>query len=632
MSGPRDDVQVKFGADTQGAEKGMKAVGAGLDQLRGQTKSIADEFRNFGRSMAAALTIAGVTKFTQDMADWGDQLQDTAMQLGVTTERVSELAYIANASGDSLESVSQGMQKLGRNATEAASGSRSQVDAFNRLGVSVTDANGKLKDMDQLLLETADSFSRHADGPEKVALAMELFGRAGVNMIPILNEGRAGFERLQEVAQRTGTVLSGEMVQKMVDVQQAAIELKVSLQGIGIAIFNTLQPALLGVLKSVVELVQHMTGWINESYETGGAMRFLALMAGAVAAAIMTLIAAFELLWDVASAIISNLGQSLSGLALSIGYALSGNFAMAAVASQQSAAAIVKTWQDTGGKIGHVLNSYKDNIKEMWGAIMDPPAFQMPETSGAGGGGRLPSFAAPTNFQAQQEAASKLRQTLSEVNNLFQSTFSNIMGGFDRAVSGLISGTMDWRDALLTVADSLWSTFVKLIENWVVEWLAGEATMLVAHQNANAAKLASDMATENAAAGKMIMDAVQAILVSSKQTAAGVTANLSPTLGPAAIPAGLAAGAAVAGMASFDVGSWNLDRDQVAKVHKGEMIVPARGGIADQVRDMLSGGGPQGAGGGPSFDFRNATILDKSGLVRMIVKAMNSNTDLRPEY
>ena len=631
MSGGRDDVQVKFGADTRGVEDGAKRTAAAISGLQRQVKTISGEFRAMGAQVAAALTVAGITNFLQDMADWGDQIADAAMQLGVTTERVSELAYIANASGDSLESISKGMERLGYNATKAAAGSETEADAFRRLGVSVTDAEGKVKSMDQLLLETADSFSQHANGAEKVALAIQLFGRAGVNMIPILNEGRAGFERLEAVALRTGTVLSAQTVAGMVAVQQSAIEVKVSFQGIGVAIFNTFQPAILGLLKTISELIQHFTSWINESYATGGAMRYVGMMAAVVVSAIMTLVAAFELLWDVASAVLNSIGIALGSIGKAVAYALAGQWGMVAQSSQDAANSLVKTWSDTGGKVAGVLETYKNNIKEMWDATLNPPLdVVIPSTQGGPGGGS--SFAGPTNFAAQNEQLSRLRQTLGEVNGLFQSTFTSSMGGFDKAISGLITGTMDWRDALLTVADSIWSTFIKLIEDWVVQWLAGEATMLVAHQSANAAKLASDMATENASAGKMIMDAIQAIFVSSKQTAAGVTANLAPTLGPAAIPAGLAAGAAVAGLASFDRGSWELDRDQVARVHKGEMIGPAAGGVADQMRSMLSGmGGGGGGGGGATINF-NGPVMDKASLARTIAKMFNANPDLRPGY
>lgn len=635
-AGGRDDVQVKFGADTKGVEDGAKRTASVIADLTRQVRGFTDSFKALGAGLLTGFSVAGLVKFTQDMADWGDQLQDTAMQLGATTERVSELAYIANASGDSLDSVALGMQRLGRNAAEAASGSQNQADAFNRLGVSVVDAEGKLKSMDQLLLETADSFARHADGPEKVALAMELFGRAGVNMIPILNEGRAGFERLEQVARRTGTVLSAETVAGMVAVQQSAIELKVSFQGLGVALFNVFQPAINGLIKSISGLVQTMTGWVNESYETGGAMRFVALMAAAVTSAIMTMVSAFELLWEVASAVLNSIGQSLGNTARAIGYALQGNFAEAGKAIQDGAGAIVKTWQDAGGKIGGILTSYSENIKEMWNAILNPPAFQVPGTGDNSSGGGLSSFAAPTNFQAQQEQLSKLRSTLTEINGMFKSTFSSIIGGFDKAISGLITGTMSWRDAMLTVVDSLWSTFVGFIEDWVAEWLAAQATMLIASQTKDAAVVASSMAAENAASGNMIIEAIKAIFVSSKQTAAGVTANLAPTMGPLALPAGLAAGAAVAGLASFDKGSWELDRDQVAQVHKGEMIVPAQGGVADQMRSMLSGmgngGGGKGGGGGPSFDFRNAVILDKAGLAKMVVDTLNKNPSMRGSY
>ena len=62
------------------------------------------------------------------------------------------------------------------------------ADAFGRLGVSVTDANGKVRETDQVMLDLADKFQQMPDGTEKAALASQIFGeRLGSELIPMLN-------------------------------------------------------------------------------------------------------------------------------------------------------------------------------------------------------------------------------------------------------------------------------------------------------------------------------------------------------------------------------------------------------------------------------------------------------------
>ena len=81
-----------------------------------------------------------------------------------------------------------------------------QSAAFKALGISVQDANKNLKSSDQVLLEVANAFSKFEDGTTKTALAIAIFGRAGADLIPLLNQGADGIRKMQEQAQRLGLV------------------------------------------------------------------------------------------------------------------------------------------------------------------------------------------------------------------------------------------------------------------------------------------------------------------------------------------------------------------------------------------------------------------------------------------
>jgi hypothetical protein len=143
--------------------------------------------------------------------DSADALSKTAQKAGVTTEALSRLNYAAGYSDVSLEQLSGGLQKLSRNMAEVASGKGgAAATALSALGISATDAIGNLRDADVVFGEVADRFGRMEDGSTKTALAIQLFGRAGADLIPLLNSGKDGLAAMADESDRLGLTISGK--------------------------------------------------------------------------------------------------------------------------------------------------------------------------------------------------------------------------------------------------------------------------------------------------------------------------------------------------------------------------------------------------------------------------------------
>src|SRR3546814_14700800 len=79
--------------------------------------------------------------------------------------------------------------------------------ALQALGVAATDAHGQIRPTEQVLLDLAEKFADMPDGADKAALAIKLFGREGLNLIPFLTQGREGITALMEEAPRLGLVM-----------------------------------------------------------------------------------------------------------------------------------------------------------------------------------------------------------------------------------------------------------------------------------------------------------------------------------------------------------------------------------------------------------------------------------------
>lgn len=180
-----------------------------IDRFASQTNKT---LNRWAAGLVSAFSVQAIFGFVKGVVDAEDNLNDMAQKAGATVERVSQLGYAASQSGSDLEGLAAGLKKLAANAADAANGSKSAEKAFDTLGIKVTDQNGALKASDQLLIEIADQFAQYEDGAGKAAIAQDLFGKSGVDLIPFLNQGAAGIKQLTDEADRLGITVSTRSV------------------------------------------------------------------------------------------------------------------------------------------------------------------------------------------------------------------------------------------------------------------------------------------------------------------------------------------------------------------------------------------------------------------------------------
>lgn len=182
-----------------GQRLGLDRVGKSLANIGKQATLMA------GVATAAfAAATTGVWAMARGVAEAGDAAFKAGQRTGVHVETLQELAYAAELSDLPIDSLQRG---IGRLADMAGKGDK----MFKDLGIQLKDGNGNLRDTGDLLKDMADIFTVLPDGTEKTALATRVFGdRLGRELIPFLNEGRAGLERLGKEARDLGIVLPEE--------------------------------------------------------------------------------------------------------------------------------------------------------------------------------------------------------------------------------------------------------------------------------------------------------------------------------------------------------------------------------------------------------------------------------------
>lgn len=145
-----------------------------------------------GLSKLADAVINTAKEFTgriQEMANSAKDIEETAQATGLNTKSLQELRGVARATGVEVADFDTAMFKFSRTLYAAKQGGEQQAAALAKLHVRFKNADGTLRDTDDTLLGVAQAFSQMHDGAEKTALAMELFGRSGARLIPMLNKG-----------------------------------------------------------------------------------------------------------------------------------------------------------------------------------------------------------------------------------------------------------------------------------------------------------------------------------------------------------------------------------------------------------------------------------------------------------
>ena len=207
---------------------------------------------------AAAAAAVGIVAMTTRIAEQADEIAKNSRMLGINVEMYQEYEHALELSGTSMDEASSSFRRLSANLLDAQQGVALSVDAFAALGVETQTETGALRDLDSVLADIADEFQRMPDGPEKTARAMELMGRSGARMIPLLNQGSAGIAEMREEAHRLGLVLSEETTVAAEALNDDITRLKGSVRSFGNEIAASLIPRLRDTIGDFQDLVENL--------------------------------------------------------------------------------------------------------------------------------------------------------------------------------------------------------------------------------------------------------------------------------------------------------------------------------------------------------------------------------------
>jgi ABC-type transporter Mla subunit MlaD len=212
-------------------------------------------FTAAGVAISGALASAGgaIVEMVSHAAEAADHLNKLSQSAGVSVEALSSLGYAAKLSDIDLEALGNSLEKLSKHMFEAADKGGNSAAAFDRLGIAVKDSSGHLRNIEDVMRDLAGKFAGMEDGAAKTALSMQLFGKAGAVMIPLLNQGSAGLAQMTEEARKLGITIDGETSKAAEEFHDNLVRLEGVLTGVGNAMLRSVAPALSQISERLVQ-------------------------------------------------------------------------------------------------------------------------------------------------------------------------------------------------------------------------------------------------------------------------------------------------------------------------------------------------------------------------------------------
>lgn len=165
-----------------------------------------------GAFAAAAAAIVEVEKalanLTLEQAAAAGEIQDVAMQTGLSTEAVQRYQYACDMIGVSFDTVASSQAKMIRSMADVQSGSETAAATWNQLGIEVMNADGSLRDAQEVFLEVIDVLSQIENATQRDAVSMEIFGRSAQDLNPLIVQGTDAFQAFYDEASNVKDILT----------------------------------------------------------------------------------------------------------------------------------------------------------------------------------------------------------------------------------------------------------------------------------------------------------------------------------------------------------------------------------------------------------------------------------------
>jgi hypothetical protein len=280
-----DDVSVNIFANIAGLVTGFRegaaVVTEGSEQMAGSIEGLTGSIEALLAPLAAITalfeTFSFIKESIENTNEYGEQVRIASQKTGIAVEQLQALQFAAKMADVDVAELTAGLGKLSKNLQEVAIGKGGPAAvAMEALGIKATDASGRLRPMEAVLNDVAAKFATMEDGTTKTALAMDLFGRSGANLIPLLNEGAKGIQEMEDRARALGIVMSEDDIEAAKRFDDEMKEFKASLTALEHSIGLLLMPTLIALAQFFVDHIEDVERFADAIWKIVTGFSFIA--------------------------------------------------------------------------------------------------------------------------------------------------------------------------------------------------------------------------------------------------------------------------------------------------------------------------------------------------------------------
>ena len=244
---------------TQEEDSGKKATDASKN-FENLKKVLAD----MGKVVAGAVTAIGagavmagkeIVSLSKDVAEAGDTIDKESQKLSISAESYQKLSYAMQRNGTDIGAVSKGIKAITTAIADTANGVDGASEKFDKLGVSLLNANGTMRSQEEVLMDSIDALAKMGEGAERDALAQDIFGKSASELKPLLNAGADSLNALMKEAEDYGMVMSDDAVKASVNFKDSLTKLKGTITGAKNSLMGDFLPSLTQITNGFSDLI-----------------------------------------------------------------------------------------------------------------------------------------------------------------------------------------------------------------------------------------------------------------------------------------------------------------------------------------------------------------------------------------
>lgn len=349
-----------------------------------------------GLSKAAAAVLVSMGALAVKSGKWADELNTASKRYGIGTTELQKYAAAADLVDVSVETIAKSHVRLEKDMLNAQNGSKKQRKAFEKLGVAYENADGTLRDSDDVFNDVIKALGDMENETERDAIAMQLLGQSASELNPLIEDGGETYERTAKLFKKYGLdFIDQDTLDRANEFNDQLDTIKalglITFQSIGAKLAGYLAPA----LEKVVDFVGKIAGWLSKL--SPEALSILGIIAGIVAVtsplliglgkmafAISAIINLMAVAGPAIAGVLSVLGPAvlIIGAVVAAGILLYKNWDKIKAKAIELYKALKKTfesikktiinvWNSVKTAVTNRVNSIKTKVANTWNSIKD---------------------------------------------------------------------------------------------------------------------------------------------------------------------------------------------------------------------------------------------------------------------